>query len=73
MKTQPRPRCLSMEARPRCRQPRHLPTSDRWLAGFLCADDYARDADIPRRPEMYHVERTFCSAASGDSSRLRRG
>jgi hypothetical protein len=28
-------------------QPRHLLTSDRWLAGFLCADDYPGDADIP--------------------------
>jgi hypothetical protein len=38
----------------------HLPNSDRWLAGFRHPDKYGRSTrcGLPRRPEMYHVDRT---------------
>jgi hypothetical protein len=51
---------------------RHLPTSERWLAGFPRTDKDAHDA-AARRPERYHVYRTSRSADSGDSSGLSRG
>jgi hypothetical protein len=48
----------------------HLPTSDRWLAGFLCTDNYAV-MGLPRMLERHHVDRGFRSVDGGGYRRVR--